>query len=579
MQIDQIGKYRVLSKIGQGAMGEVFKGHDPFLNRDVAIKVISASLAADEAMRERFRREAEAAAKLNHPNIITVYDLGEEQGKFYMAMELLEGRDLKDLIGHQALGDLHRKLDVMDQISDGLAAAHASGVFHRDLKPANIHVQPSGQVKILDFGLARFSSSDMTRTGMVMGTPHYMSPEQVKGEKVDARSDVFSLGSVFYEILSGHKPFDGDSMHTVLFHVMQDEPEPLRKWIDVPPIVVELVERALAKDPTRRFQNAGQLRDAVRAARHAMAEGREAEASLESELGASEATVVVEPAAAPRPAVSVPAADKRVVGAVALDPSRVPDLGQEGMRRTPATLSGRSTTQMDPTRRPFPAPRLRPRWPLYAAAALLVVAGGATYALVGLRAPAPAPAAPAPDSGQEQISALTEALTANQVQLAQRRLEDKNYAGAAAQAERALKLDPKSTEAKKVLEGAQGALQALQEAEAEARAQIGAQNTEKASDALWRLLSADPNHAAVGELAAVLDKSFRARAEEARQLMDQSRAAAERAKAGRLQVFSEAQGQAKEGEALSTTGAFARAAQKFLGARDGFERAQRLAQR
>ncbi len=579
MQIEQIGKYRVLSKIGHGAMGEVYKGHDPFLNRDVAIKMISASLASDEVMRDRFRREAEAAAKLNHPNIITVYDLGEEQGKFYMAMELLEGRDLKELIGHQALGDLHRKLDVMEQICDGLATAHASGVFHRDLKPANIHIQPTGQVKILDFGLARFSSSDMTRTGMVMGTPHYMSPEQVKGEKVDARSDVFSLGSVFYEILSGHKPFDGDSMHTVLFHVMQDEPEPLRKWVDVPPILVELVERALAKDPNRRFQNAGQLRDAVGAVRHVMAEGREAEASLESELGASEATVVVEPSPAARPAVSVPAADKRVVGAVALDPSGAPDFGQEGLRRTPPTLSGRSTTQMDPARRPFPAPRSRPRWPLYAGAALLVAAGGVTYALLGERSPAAAPPAPAPDSGQEQISALTEALAANQVQLAQRRLEDKNYAGAAAQAERALKLDPKNAEAKKVLESARSALQALQAEEAEARAQIAAQNTEKASDALWKLLSSDPDHAAAGELADRLDKSFRTRAEEARRLMDKSRAAAESARAGRLQPFSEAQGQAKEGETLFTSGAFARAAQKFLGARDGFERALRLAQR
>ncbi len=578
MQIEQIGKYRVLSKIGQGAMGEVYKGHDPFLNRDVAIKMISASLGADEDMRKRFRREAEAAAKLNHPNIITVYDLGEEKGKFYMAMELLEGRDLKDLIGHQALGDLHQKLEAMDQISDGLAAAHAADVVHRDLKPANIHVQPSGQVKILDFGLARFSSSDMTRTGMVMGTPHYMSPEQVKGEKVDARSDVFSLGSVFYEILSGHKPFDGDSMHTVLFHVMQDEPDPLRKWIDVPPIVVEVVERALAKDPARRFQNAGQLRDAVRAARHAMAEGREAEASLESELGVSEATMVVEPAAAPRPAASAPAADKRVVGAVALDPSRAPDFGQ-GLRRTPATLSGRSTTQVDPSRRPFPAPRPRPRWPLYAGGmALLAVAGGAAYVL-GPGTPAAAPGASAQESGQAQISALTEALSANQVQLAQKRLEDKNYAGAAAQAERALKLDPKSAEAKKVLERARGALEGMQAAEAEARAQIAAQNTEKASDALWKLLSADPNHPAAGELAAALDKGFRARAEEARRLEDASRVAAERAKAGQLQPFSEAQGQAKEGEALFTSGAFARAAQKFLAARDGFERAQRLAQR
>src|SRR5260221_2622625 len=257
MQLEQIGKYRVLAKIGQGAMGEVHKGHDPFLNRFVAIKTITASLGADQEIRQRFLREAQSAAKLNHPNIITVYDFGEEHGVIYMAMELLEGRDLKDLIGSQALGDLHRKLDIMEQISDAMAFAHANDLIHRDLKPANIHVQPGDQVKVLDFGLARFSTSEMTRTGMVMGTPHYMSPEQVRGEKVDARSDTFSLGAVFYEVLSGHRPFDGDSMHTVLFHVLQDEPEPLRKWADLPPILVELVERALMKDPSRRFHEAG----------------------------------------------------------------------------------------------------------------------------------------------------------------------------------------------------------------------------------------------------------------------------------------------------------------------------------
>src|SRR6185295_3401233 len=206
MQIEQIGKYRVVAKIGQGAMGDVYKGHDPTLNRDVAIKTITASLGAEDDIRKRFLREAQSAARLNHPNIITVYDYGEEQGKIFMAMELLEGRDLKDLIAQNKLGDLHQKLDIMEQMADGLAFAHAHDLIHRDIKPANIHVQPTGQVKILDFGLARFSSSEMTRTGMVMGTQHYMSPEQVRGEKVDARSDLFSLGAVFYEVLSGHKP-------------------------------------------------------------------------------------------------------------------------------------------------------------------------------------------------------------------------------------------------------------------------------------------------------------------------------------------------------------------------------------
>jgi serine/threonine protein kinase len=579
MQIDQIGKYHVQSKIGQGAMGEVYKGHDPLLNRDVAIKTLSASLVADEAMRARFMREAQAAAGLNHPNIITVYDFGQDHGKFYMAMELLEGRDLKDLIGHHAMGDLQRKLDVMEQIAGGLAFAHAHDVTHRDLKPANIHVQPTGQVKILDFGLARLSSSDMTRTGMVMGTPHYMSPEQVRGEKVDSRSDIFSLGALFYELLSGHKPFDGDSMHTVLFHVMQDDPEPLRKWVDVPPILVELVERMLVKDTARRLQTAALAEDALHAVRIVMAEGREDGATLESELGLPEATIVVD--ATGHAAAPVSTLDNRVVGAVALDSSREPAPGQEGMRRIPPTLSGRSSTQVNPAQRPFTQPpEGRSRWPLYAGlgAALLAVVVGAGVLFVNRSRPS-APAGAGADAGQEQISALTEALAANQVQLAKRRLEDKNYAGAVAQAERALKLDARSAEAKQVLETAQGALDGMRAAEAEARAQIQARNLDAASRALWNLMSADPNHAATLELTGALDKSFRGQAEEARRLTGQSRTAAEGAGAGRLEPFSEAAGQVKEGETLFGSGAYAHAAQKFLAARDGFERARRLAQR
>src|SRR5438093_892164 len=152
MEQHTIGKYRLINRIGQGAMGEVFKAHDPSLNRMVAVKTISSSLGTESELRRRFLREAQSAARLNHPNIITVYDFGEEQGRIYMAMELLEGQDLKDLIGGRALPELEHKLDVMEQVCEGLAFAHSMEVVHRDLKPGNVHVQPSGQVKILDFG-------------------------------------------------------------------------------------------------------------------------------------------------------------------------------------------------------------------------------------------------------------------------------------------------------------------------------------------------------------------------------------------------------------------------------------------
>ncbi|HET8646193.1 MAG TPA: protein kinase, partial [Vicinamibacteria bacterium] len=290
MELHRLGKYEIVGKIGQGAMGEVYKAHDPILNRDVAIKTMSAAIGADDELRKRFHREAQSAARLNHPNIITVYDFGEEQGKIYMAMELLEGHDLKDVIGRHTPLTLDQKVTLIEQITEGLAFAHAKDVVHRDLKPANIHIQPNGQVKIMDFGLAKLASSDMTRAGMIMGTPNYMSPEQVRGEKADSRSDVFSLGAVFYELLANRKPFEADSLHAVLFQVMQNEPEQLMKVVpDIPPLLAQLVEKAMSKDSGVRFRDAGEMRDAVRQVRGQMSSGWSAHAAGGD---ASDATMV-----------------------------------------------------------------------------------------------------------------------------------------------------------------------------------------------------------------------------------------------------------------------------------------------
>ena len=207
----------------------VYKGFDADLDRYVAIKTMSADAGGDETLRKRFEREAQSAARLAHPHIITVYDFGQEQDKLFMAMELLEGMDLKQAIIEHKLQTLDQKLDVMEQICEGLAFAHANEIIHRDLKPANIRLLADGQVKIMDFGLARQAGSDMTRTGLVMGTPYYMSPEQMRGEHVDARSDIFSLGCVFYELLTGTKPFDAESLHSVLYKVLKAEPRPVRE--------------------------------------------------------------------------------------------------------------------------------------------------------------------------------------------------------------------------------------------------------------------------------------------------------------------------------------------------------------
>jgi ferredoxin len=261
----EVGKYHLLDRIGAGAMGEVYRAHDSVLDRPVALKVF---IGGDEEKRLRFRREAQSAARLTHPNIVVVHDFGEDSGRFFMAMELLEGHDLKRAISQQSLLDLRARLVAMEQICEAVAFAHAMNVVHRDLKPANIFLLANGQVKILDFGLARVGQSSMTGTGTVLGTPNYMAPEQIKGQRVDARSDIFSLGAVFYELLSGHRAFEGETLHSVLYKVLQHEPVPLRKVAPaIPQSISDIVRRAMAKDPALRFQRVVDLRDALRVAR------------------------------------------------------------------------------------------------------------------------------------------------------------------------------------------------------------------------------------------------------------------------------------------------------------------------
>lgn len=265
--MQQVGKYRIVEQIGHGAMGEVFRAHDPVLDRHVALKIIA---AGDDDRLQRFHREAQSAARLSHPNIVVVHDFGEDSGRFFMAMELLEGTDLKAAIANGSLGDVNTKLRVMNQVCDAVAFAHARSIVHRDLKPANIFVLPNQQVKILDFGLARPAHSDMTGTGAILGTPNYMAPEQIKGQKIDARADVFALGAVFYELLSNRRAFEGDSIHAVLYRVLHHDPEPLRILsLGVSQTVSDIVARALMKDPSRRFQSVIEMREAIEAARGA----------------------------------------------------------------------------------------------------------------------------------------------------------------------------------------------------------------------------------------------------------------------------------------------------------------------
>jgi eukaryotic-like serine/threonine-protein kinase len=567
----RIGKYHLVAKIGEGAMGEVYKAHDPVLNRHVAVKTMSALLTADEELVSRFRREAQSAARLNHPNIVTIFDFAqEEQGRFYMAMELLEGEDLKDVIARNVLSDLWDKLEVMEQICEGLTYAHAHGVIHRDLKPANIRILPNGRVKIMDFGLARLGTSDMTRTGMVMGTPNYMSPEQVRGEKADQRSDIFSLGAVFYELLCGHKAFYAESMHTVLYKVLEEPPDPVQTYAPgLPAPFVAFLDQALQKAPERRYADAEALRAAVRGVREAVASGNMTFAPATSPATATlisdgEATLMETAATHVRPSVT---------GANALDPARIP--APRTSRSKPPTLSGHAATHG--VGRAVPAPPSGSRTPLFVGAGLVLLVVAGVAGTVALRRPASAPPTTvAPDLTREQV--LTEELVRSKVDLARFDLESKNYRGAIAAAEEALARDPQSTEARQIREQAEGALKELEAAANQARSAFAQGDTTRASQSLSRVLAIDPRHPVAAELSVALNQHFRGQAQEARQATMEARSQSLRVNPASAAGHADADHLLREAETLFRGGQFTGAAQKFLQARDGFERARRTAE-
>jgi eukaryotic-like serine/threonine-protein kinase len=264
----QLGRYRILGELGRGAMGVVYRAEDPVLDRQLAIKTVS--VPADDADRTeyeaRFTQEARAAGKLGHPGIVTIYDVGREGGMVYMAMELLEGVDLGAEAAKRRFG-VPEAVGIAERVADALSFAHDRGVVHRDIKPPNIMLVGGGRVKIMDFGIARMRSSDLkTQTGLMMGTPRYMSPEQVAGRPVDHRSDIFSLGTVLYELLTDTKLFAGNDATEIMYNVSQLRPVPLSRINRKVPAMLDLVvAKALEKDANDRYQDAHQFASDLRA--------------------------------------------------------------------------------------------------------------------------------------------------------------------------------------------------------------------------------------------------------------------------------------------------------------------------
>jgi serine/threonine protein kinase len=305
--LTKAGRYDLREELGRGAMGVVFHGFDPVIGRDVAVKTMHLSEAGTGMTREelvgRFQIEARAAGQLTHPNIVVIFDAGEEQGLFYITMEFVEGKSLQSLIDSQQPFPLPRVMKLMEQVCSALDFAHQHNVVHRDIKPANLMLTPDDTVKITDFGTAKILQFGTAQTAHVMGTPSYMSPEQVKGKPVDGRSDIFSLGVILYELMTGEKPFPGQNITTVIYKIINEDPIPPRSLdSSIHPGLSEVITRALAKDPAARFQSCHQFLNALK---------------NYHEMMIPDATVRLAPVSSP------PAASEPVVGA---PPPRQPNL-------------------------------------------------------------------------------------------------------------------------------------------------------------------------------------------------------------------------------------------------------------
>jgi len=288
---EKLGKFHIKKVLGQGAMGEVYLGEDPSIGREVAIKTILPSAVQGDEANERFAREAKAAGVLNHPNLVTIYEFGEDQGVMYIAMELVPGHDLQELLQDQSLTRTE-VLEVLAQVCDGLDFAHRQGIVHRDIKPSNIRVQRDGKklrTKVMDFGVARVANSDMTATGMVMGTVSYMAPEYIRSGKPDPRSDLFAVGVMLYEALSGRKPFSGDTTPTILYKIVNEPPEPidLSMLQGISPMIRSVLDQGLSKDPDTRYQTGEAFAKALRAVKDPTWQGVVPEATAVLQSGAA----------------------------------------------------------------------------------------------------------------------------------------------------------------------------------------------------------------------------------------------------------------------------------------------------
>ncbi|HSB61513.1 MAG TPA: protein kinase, partial [Vicinamibacteria bacterium] len=499
----RIGKYEILRPLGKGAMGQVYLAHDTVLDRDVALKVMVANIADDPELKQRFEREAKAVAKMTHPNVVTVFDLGSHtDGSPYIAMELLKGMDLQKAVRQHPSMPVDRKVAVIVQVLAGLAHAHQAGIIHRDIKPANIFIQTDGSVKIMDFGVARLTTASMTGTGNIVGTADYMSPEQVKGSKVDGRSDIFSVGCLLYEVVAGRRPFHSDNLMAIFYKITHEEPN-----FDLIPAgpeydsLLPVLKKSLAKDLPDRYQTAYDFAMDLKEWLKAHASGAAASV-LESLVDLEAPTYLPQPLTESPGATVVPVEPGELGGTVALGTGRPGAAGGAARTRpgsiAPTRRGGAASSALPggpatgPTMRPA-ATRLggpaaptamRPSAPARVPAGggnpvLYVALGGMLVALAGTggyiylsRTPPPTtlaegprptappptvaatPAPPPPSAAPPPTFAEARGKGAVAMKAAQSAFAREDYDRALASAQEALREDPGNADAKRMAENA-----------------------------------------------------------------------------------------------------------------------------
>lgn len=357
-----IGKFEIVQELGHGAMGTVYRALDPVLQRPVALKTVAPGLLSSGDARVRFEREARAAARLQHPNIVTVYELGEHEGMLYIAMELLEGCDLAEAMTPRERLGLADKLRIMVDVCAGLDFAHKRGIFHRDVKPANVRLTPSLQVKLVDFGIARLEDSQVTQTGMVLGTPSYMAPEVLTGTRVDHRADMWAVGVMLYELLAGVRPFEAPTIASLVYRIVHAPPPLLPvATLGLPVALAAIVERALAKNPAGRFQDLAELGAALQAVLGTSAPRR----PTVGEAPANAAARELELARRALEAANLEAALEAGQRALALEPGRSDALrlvqeAEERLRAASTTPGLRTPTVVAAVQADGPLPTLGP---------------------------------------------------------------------------------------------------------------------------------------------------------------------------------------------------------------------------